>query len=260
MKEYSMTSIAPTVSKLLGIKPPAQSVGVEIKEVVKDLGSQEKVFVLAVDAFGVSTWERAKDLTPNFNKLAQKRLLHIRSVVPAITPVNFATMATGAPPEAHGIKDRSELLKLETVFHVAAKSSLTSAAAGRALSTVGMLLMRFAEHKCVAQSNTDEELNRLAIKTVREESPNFMLMQLLDVDDIGHKDGLEGEEIRTAAAGADRHLGELIPHLAESGYALLVLADHGAHQVDGKATHSGAVEDDLIVPLVWCDNRRLGKL
>ncbi len=257
MKEYSMTCLAPTVCELLQIRQPEKNEGEVIAEIVNDMGRQDRLAVIVIDAFGISTWQRYKDLTPCFNALADGHLLHVRSVMPAKTPVNFSTMVTGAPSEVHNIRDRNEHLAVETVFHVAADSSLTSAAAGREKSTAGLLLMKFAKYKCVAESNTDEELTQLAVKAIREHNPDFMLIQLLEVDDTGHKAGLDGDEIQNAVGAADKNLEKLISELAGSGYGLIVLADHGAHQVGDIATHDGSVEDDLVVPLVW---RSSGKL
>jgi len=251
MKEYSMTSIAPTVSKLLGIRPPAQSSGVVVEEIVEDMGSQDRVAVIVLDAFGVATWRRYEKLTPNFNLIADQHLLHVRSVMPSKTPVNFATIATGAPSDVHTIRDRSEPLTVETMFHTLSEASMKSAAVGRAKSTMGILLSKFADYKCVAESNTDKELVQLGIDVIRDKAPEYVLMQILDVDSIGHKAGLEGDEIRKAVSDVDGRLGDLLPHLSKQNYGLLVLADHGAHQSDGKATHDGSSEDDLIVPLVW---------
>ena len=260
MKEYGMICIAPTVSKLLGVRAPAQSAGDVIEEVVHDMGKQEKVAVIVLDAFGVATWKRYQELTPNFNLLAHQHLLHIRSVLPSKTPVNFATIATGAPSHVHTIRDRSETLTVETMFHVISEASMKSAAAARAMSSVGILLSKFADYKCVAESNTDDELVKLGLEAIQEKSPEYLLMQMLDVDDIGHKAGLEGDEIKEAVSNVDRHLGDLLPHLAERGYGLMVLADHGAHQADGRATHDGSLEDDVIVPLAWRGNEYLREI
>jgi predicted AlkP superfamily pyrophosphatase or phosphodiesterase len=260
MKEYGMISIAPTASELLGIRPPDQSAGVVIGEVVSDMGSHHRLAVIVLDAFGVATWKRFEELTPNFNLIARQHLLHIRSVMPSKTPVNFATIATGAPSDVHTIRDRSELLTVETVFHVISEASMKSAAVGRAISTMGILLSKFADYKCVAESNTDEELVQLGIDVIREEAPEYVLMQMLDVDDTGHKAGLEGDEIKEAVAAVDKHLGDLLPYLAERNYGTMVLADHGAHQAGGRATHDGSTEDDLIVPLAWRSNEYLRKI
>lgn len=260
IKEYSMVSIAPTVSRLLNIRPPAQSADTVVDEIINDMGHHDKLAVVVLDAFGVATWKRFEELTPNFNLIASQHLLHIRSVLPSKTPVNFATMATGAPSDVHNIRDRAEPLTVETLFHVLSEASMKSAAAGRASSTVGILLSTFADHKGIAASNLDEEVLQLAVEIIEEKSPEFILMQFLDIDDTGHKFGLAGDEIRTAASDIDRHLGELLPYLAEGGYGLMVLADHGAHQKAGKATHDGSLEDDLVVPLTWRSNEYLREI
>lgn len=260
MKEYSMTCIAPTVCSLLGIRSPAQSDNNIIDEIINGIGNQGKMAVIVLDAFGVATWKSFEDLTPNFNLVAHQHLLHVRSVLPSKTPVNFATIATGAPSEVHTIRDRSEPLIVETIFHVVSEASMKSAAVGRMTSTMGILLSKFADYKCVAESNTDEELVRLGIEIIQEKSPEYLIMQILDVDDKGHKFGLESDEIREAVSDVDRRLGDLLPHLAERGYGLMVLADHGAHQSNGRATHDGSVEDDVIVPLAWRGNDYLREI
>ncbi|MBD3182663.1 PglZ domain-containing protein [Candidatus Poribacteria bacterium] len=254
MKEYSMTSVAPTVSNILGIRKPAQSQEEIIEEITGDMTDESKIALVVVDAFGVSTWKRFRDFTPNFNLIVHQHLLHIRSVLPAKTPVNFATMVTGAPSDVHAIRDRTQPLEVETLFHVLSEPGMKSAAVGRESSTVGVLLSKFADYKCIASTNTDEELLSMGIEMVKEENPEFMIMQLLDIDETGHKFGLKGPQIEKAVADVDRHLGELMPVLAEMGYGLIILADHGAHQVDKMATHDGSVDDDLIVPCGWRNN------
>ena len=74
------------------------------------------------------------------------------------------------------------------------------------------------------------------------------------------KAGLEGDEIREAIRAVDKHLGGLLPYLAERDYGIMVLADHGAHQADGRATHDGSSEDDVIVPLAWRGNEYLREI
>jgi len=259
IKEYSMTSIAPTISKLLGIRPPSQSAGEIIVEIVDDMHRQEMLAAVVFDAFGIATWKRYEKLTPNFNLIAQNNLLHIRSVLPAKTPVNFATMVTGTPSDVHRIRDRSETLNVETIFHVISEASGKSAAIGRANSTVGILLSKFADYNDVAASDLDDEVFQIAARILEEKEPNFILMQLLDVDDAGHSFGLESDSFRTAISDIDSHLGKLFPYLAKGGYGLMVLADHGAHQSGVKANHDGSVEDDMIVPLTWCNSDYLRK-
>ena len=183
-----------------------------------------------------------------FIYIAQKNLLHVRSVLPAITPVNFATMATGAPSDIHNIRDRSEPLIIETIFLVLSES----ATASRASSTVGILLSKFANYKGIAESNLDEDVVNIMLDLVKQKTPRFILTQLLDIDDTGHKFGLESDEFKTSLSVTDKRLGKILPCLAKEGYGLIMLADHGVHQAENKATHDGSTEDDMIVPLTWC--------
>jgi len=247
---YTMLDIAPTVSRILQVRPPANSSGAVIEEIQSKLGVTDRVGLVVIDAFGVSTWQRYKHLTFNFNLLADKNMVYIQSVLPAKTPVNFATMVTGAEPEVHNIKSRTDTLKVETIFHVLSEKKMKSAAIGWEASTVGILLSPLADYKGIASSNTDEEVVKLATEIVKENHPNFLILQLLEVDSTGHKFGLEGEEIKEAILSADKHLGEILSTLLGERYAVLILADHGAHQEGVKATHNGySSQEDIFVPL-----------
>jgi len=116
--EYDMRSVAPTICIVLGVRPPASNEVEAIEEVVETMGAVERLAVVVIDAFGASTWAATRMEVPTFNALANRHLLHIRSLMPTITPVNFATMLTGAHPDNHMIRDRTERLTLETVFEV----------------------------------------------------------------------------------------------------------------------------------------------
>ena len=113
-----MRSVAPTVCAILGLRPPRSSEAEPLLEVVESMGPSGRLAVVVIAALGVSTWTNAKAETPYLNALATRRLLRLRSVMPTVTPVNFATMLTGARPSIHTIRDRTEPLGLETIFDV----------------------------------------------------------------------------------------------------------------------------------------------
>ena len=126
---YDMRSVAPTICKILGVRPPSSVETGPHEEVVRTMGHQERLVVVVIDAFGVSTWTAIGKETPTFNAIADRYLLQLRSLMPTITPVNFATMLTGAGPDAHGIRDRTEELDLEHVFDVLREEGKSSATA-----------------------------------------------------------------------------------------------------------------------------------
>ncbi len=252
---YDMRSLAPTVCGVLGVRPPGSAEAAPLLEVLDSMGEMERLAVVVIDAFGVSTWTAARLETPTFNALANRHLLHLRSVMPTITPVNFATMLTGASPEAHLIRDRTEELRLETVFDVLRENSATSATAARALSSLGILISPFADHPSIAESNTDDEVTSLALEALGK-GVALLWVQLLDVDDEGHAHGPHSIRGIAAAKRADDHLREIAVKAHEEDYGVLALADHGQHTVlneDGRVagTHGSYSDEDVYVPLVW---------
>jgi len=212
-----------------------------MEEVIETMGVVERLAVVVIDAFGVSTWTAAKMEVPTFNSLANRHLIHLRSVMPTITPVNFATMLTGAHPDVHRIRDRTEELTLETVFDVLREQGKVSATAARAVSSLGILISPFADRPCLAESNTDKEVCALAIEAM-DELVDLLWVQFLDIDDAGHQHG----------------------PLSSESVAAMVLADHGQHTIvrdDGSigGTHGTDLDDDIYVPFVWCTNKESGE-
>ena len=258
-----MRSVAPTVCAILGLRTPRSSEAEPLLEVVESIGPSGRLAVVVIDALGISTWLNARTETPTLNALANRRLLHLRSVIPTITPVNFATMLTGASPLIHTIRDRTEELKHETIFDALREKMGSSATAARARSSLGILISLHADEPGNAESNTDEEVTRIALNALRREV-NLLWVQLLDVDDAGHAHGPQSSESVAAVKGADAHLREMALGAREGGYGLIVLADHGQHTaVDdgGKVygTHGTEMDDDVYVPLVWATPEDIGR-
>jgi len=251
-----MRSVAPTICKILGLRPPDSAKMGPIEEVARTMGHQERLAVVVIDAFGVSTWNAVRRETPTFNAIADRHLLHLRSVMPTITPVNFATMLTGAGPDAHGIRDRTEELILETIFDVMSEEGKSSATAARALSSLGILISPFADRPGIAESNLDADVCTCALKAMLD-GVDLLWVQLLDVDDAGHKHGPTSSQGFSAARNADSHLREIANNAYKEGYGLVVLADHGQHTItmdDGSeaGSHGTDSDEDINVPFVWC--------
>lgn len=259
-----MRSLAPTICRVLRERSPSSSEIESLEEVVETMGNVQRLVVVVIDAFGVSTWGASRTKVPTFNALAEKHLIYLRSVMPTITPVNFATMLTGAHPDAHGIRDRTEKLTLESIFDVLREKSRVSATAARTLSSLGILISPFADRPGLAESNTDEEVCALAIEAL-EENVDLLWVQLLDADDAGHQHGPLSSESIAAANRDDGYLRRIAETASRKGYALIVLADHGQHTVmkdDGSigGTHGTDMDDDVLVPLVWCTSNELREI
>jgi len=260
---YDMRSVAPTVCGILGVRSPRFSEAPPLLEAVESIGPIERLAVVVIDAMGVSTWAATSLETPTLNAMANRRLLHIRSMMPTITPVNFATMLTGASPSTHTIRDRTEPLGLETVFDVLREESLTSATAARAKSSLAILISPHADEPGIAESNTDDEVKKLAMEAL-ERKVDLLWIQLLDVDDAGHGHGPLSSQGAAAVHMADGHLREIAVEARRNGYGLVVLADHGQHTVvrEGgreEGTHGTPMDEDVYVPFVWANPDDIGR-
>jgi predicted AlkP superfamily pyrophosphatase or phosphodiesterase len=261
---YDMRNLAPTAAAVLGVRPPAGAEAGPISEIVVHLEPVQRLAMVVIDAFGLATWDYTRDYCPTVKALAAERWLTIQSVLPAVTPVNFATMVTGASPRSHSIRARTERLELETLFQVLQSEGRPTAAVGRALSTVGILLTPFADSRGVAESNEDGEVLDLGLRILRDGEPGYFLLQFLAVDSASHRYGPFSPENAQAAAETDAHLRVLIEQLAAQDYGLLLLADHGQHTASPEnqrpghiGTHDGSVEEDVQVPLIWASPAEL---
>lgn len=262
----TMRGVAPTVCALLGAEPPADADEGPIDDVVEKLSGCERLAHIVIDAFGTATWRCHNNVARNVGRLAAVRQAELQSVLPAITPVNFSTIASGASPDTHGIRSREETLKVDTTFARLAAAGKTTAVCGRSVSTAGMLL---ADHSAIpsrAESNTDKDVMDLFIERASEEV-DYILVQLLDVDDAGHKGGPFDTSSHQAVGRTDFRLANMVRAAANHGYALLLHADHGQHDVEPadnapegmKGTHSGRRQEDVRVPFIYLTNEELNQ-
>lgn len=260
----TMRAIAPTVCAILGAETPADAREPAIADVVETLAGSERIAHIVIDAFGMATWKCHANVARTFGSLANVRQAELQSVLPAITPVNFSTIASGASPETHGVRNREEELAVDTTFARLAGAGRTTSVCGRAVSTTGILVAGHSSVPSRAESNTDKEV--MDLFTARaSEGVDYILAQLLDVDEAGHQDGPFDLRSHQAVGRTDFRLANMVRAAAEHGYALLLHADHGQHDVepeDGapegmKGTHSGRRQEDVRVPFVYLTNAEL---
>lgn len=261
----SMRSVAPTVTGIFGAETPADADEPALADVVDHLRGTERLAHIVVDAFGTATWKEFERISHVFNRLASVRLAELQSVLPAITPVNFATIASGASPDKHGITNREQTLTVDTVFARLAEAGIETSVVGRAKSTTGILLSGLSSRPSVAESNTDKEVLDLFVAQVKQGTP-YILTQLLDVDEAGHLDGPWGRRSRQAVGRTDHRLRSMLRDAVEHDYALIIHADHGQHDVEDednhpkseeRGTHSGRRQEDVRVPFIYLTSEEL---
>ena len=121
LNEICITQTAATVLALLGEKKGAEMAEPDRRvltqaEKLYGAGGCGRVFMYHPDAVAMWIYEKYRAHFAQLEKRAALRL-PMRSVVPPVTPVAFASMYSGLQPAQHGImKYEKPVLGVETVF------------------------------------------------------------------------------------------------------------------------------------------------
>lgn len=75
--------------------------------------------------------------------------------------------------------------------------------------------------------------------------PDFLLIHPMNIDDMGHKYGLDSRQYRNSARGADILLSNYIKGWVEEGYQVIVTSDHG---MNDDLSHGGVLAEEREVP------------
>jgi len=251
--------IAPTICSILGAAPPSMSQVPPLGQVRRDLEGCESLLVVVFDGFGVAAWRRLRGAAPQLGKLAERRLVEMHAVPPPKTPVNFASMATGASIKVHRVAEKTDPIRAETIFEVLRDSGLSTCVAARASGSPAHLFSHLVDYPAVALSNTDQEVFELAERTLSTHRPNLTLVQFLDIDGASHKFGPFSQAALEAVSRTDFRLRKLLDVCRSLRICAIVLADHGQHEVcengaEGARSvgrHDGTSPSDFSVPLTW---------
>ena len=256
---WDLTCIAPTAAEVLGLARPREAEGEVVTQVVADLKDCRRVAIVILDGLGMATWRAAQARMPMLNRMASRHLMQLRSVRPPVTPVCFATIGTGASPERHGVREREDPFRAETIFEVARRHGRTSGVAGGATCSATRVLGRWSDVTRRVGSDGEERDDLIlaaGLRIIEEDQPDLFFTQFVALDSASHDYGPFSPEAAEAAGALDGRLGRLLVTLRERGYGVLALADHGQHPidppVDGKrGWHDDSTEQSMIVPLVW---------
>ena len=121
----TIASVCPTLCRLLGIEPPAVCLAPPL-ELGLAPARVERALVYAADAIGRVFLDYHPDLKKRLTAASDVQV-ELRAMFPPKTPVCYASMFTGAPPEVHGIrKYERPVLTCDTLFDVLARRDMTA--------------------------------------------------------------------------------------------------------------------------------------
>ncbi|MDY7561174.1 alkaline phosphatase family protein [Pseudomonas sp. 10B1] len=184
--------------------------------------------------------------------------------LPALSRPLYECILTGVKPIDSGIvhNNVTRLSNQRSIFHYATEAGLTTAAA--AYHWVSELYNRspfnpardrhtddtslkiqhghfyYNDHYPDSHLFVDAESLRL------RHLPNFLLVHSMNIDDAGHKHGLDTPQYRNSARTVDMILAEHLKNWLDAGYQVIVTADHG---MNNDRSHNGLLPEEREVPL-----------
>ena len=251
-----VTDLTPTLCDLLGARRPAQCQAQPLAAVLQEArrvlqGAQvEKALIFAPDAVGCHLWERFPEQLARVEALAPVRV-PVRTGMPSVTPVCFASMYSGALPDIHGIREYAKpILTVETLFNTlpeAGKRTVISAVNNCSIDTI------FRRRPVTYLSNDlNDDVMRYSTMTLEGTDCDVLLHYAMDYDHIMHATGPFSERALDAFR-QDIDDFETLVALADRVWSrhnrlYVFCPDHGAHQTEpGRGGHGSDRDEDLLV-------------
>ena len=244
--------IAASLCRVFDITPPADAMPASedlVSYAKETFGGEHADRILMYNPDAVGTW--LYDKYPNLFKSTLKNTsltVVTHSVMPSVTPVNFATMYTGLMPTGHGIqKYVRPVLTVETIFDTFLK-------AGKRVAIVSAMNCTFANifnerqldyYKC----ESIEKMHATVADLIAEDKHDLIAIHAWNYDAVMHKFGPESPEALGELRLNDSAFGSICDLVKEHwghhnvlvGFAM----DHGCHEIDAGGSHGLDMPEDM---------------
>jgi len=256
-----ITAVTPTICKLVGIPPPELSTREVIQSVVDAarelIGGRpvEKCLVYAPDAIGEAlVRDYAEDFRPVI-ELAPLRV-SLRSVFPPKTPVCFASMFTGALPEAHGIRRYEKpVLSCDTLFDAFLRAGKRVAIVAVEESSISRIFLNRDIDYFIEKY--DQRVNDRFLQLLRDGDYDLTLVYNQEYDDAMHRTTPRSEEALKAMRNHLRSFKRLaeafLNRYRDHTRLVLFSPDHGGHinPETERGDHGLDIPEDMEVVSFW---------
>ena len=254
MNSISMTRLTSTICSALGVEPPEhadRSIPHVDKLVERTCGGKvDRVMIYNPDALAMYLYQKyTEDYLPVTLKTQVE--VPVAAVMPAVTPVCFGTMYTGALPEVHGIQEYIKpVIKIDYIFDAMPKGGKKVALVTREGSSMD-LIFRGREIDYFLE-DTDEDVVQTALRLIKEDNHDMVVAYNMDYDDAIHDTTPESElslaAMRRHIDAFDRLTDAVKEHWSGHDTLVCMASDHGTH-IDWKGfgDHGEYIEEDINV-------------
>jgi len=215
----------------------------------------ERALVYAPDAIGRSFLEQRPELLARLTATSDV-VVPLRSMLPPKTPVCFASMLTGAQPEAHGItRTERRLLQCDTLFDAMVRAGKKTAIVAVRGCSIDILF----RNRSIDYFSEDYDAGVVArTRELLERGEHECIVAYnQEYDDALHETAPDSPMALDAAC---RHVEAFVllcqaveEHWARYSRAVLFAPDHGAHfdPAKGKGDHGEDIPEDMELVHFW---------
>lgn len=225
---------------------------------------KHNVILVILDGLNYEVAQHAMGHLQAYCGAGRAALYKLECELPSLSRPLYECIMTGISPIDSGIvhNDVVRLSNQRSIFHYARDAGLSTAAAAyhwmselynrapfvpaRDRHTDDATLAIQHGHFYYADHYPDSHLFDDAEHLRARHAPNFLLVHPMNIDDAGHKHGLDSAQYRNSARRADLILAEYLQRWLEAGYQVLVTADHG---MNNDRSHNGLLAEEREVPL-----------
>jgi hypothetical protein len=211
--------------------------------------------VYAPDAIGAELVGEFPELFDRVRALAPVEVA-VRSPVPSVTPVCFATMLTGAPPAVHGIETYEKpVLRCDTVFDAVLRAGRQVAIVTVAGSSIDLM---YRERELTYHIEPDDHgVTQRTLSLLAQDTHDLILAYHQAHDDALHRTTARSPD---ALAAMREHVRSFLTlgHAAASAWGgrswgIAFTPDHGSHldPETGRGTHGSDRDQDVQVLHFW---------
>lgn len=241
----SMTRFAATVSEIVGIQPPMQAdqpVDWFTDILKKELdGTAKRILIFSVDAVPLWLIRKYTDMFGLVYKNAPITL-PFRSVIPTITPIDYAAMFSGALPEVNGV-DRylqpilsaelaQPLLKADSLIAAVVRAGLKTAVVTCSNGCIASMLSQSKADFFIIDGDDDAAMFTCAQEKIESGKYDFVFLYQLGFDYAMHAEGPESIKALNVLETIIKRFDILCDSVRRNwdGNSLVVFnCDHGAH-------------------------------
>lgn len=233
-------------------------------EPTKSTRKVKHIILIGLDAFGTRGFQKAS--TPYMNKMTENGAMapFSRCLLPTNSSPNWTAMLTGVGPLQHGVYDNDwerdkvkwppVLTTKEGVYPSLinwVKEQIPSSKVHFFYEWEGLArLFDLSEVDQVYRGKKGDDVFEKAVNAFFEDKPDFLFLNIDEIDHFGHHDGHDSEAYFNAITHYDSLIGSFIQQLEQEGLMeetlLMITGDHGGINKG----HGGTSLNELEMPII----------